>query len=418
MIKFLTHAGKLCHASSERFFRNPKNLHVYYKQTMREFMSLGLNSIGIVAIVSFFMGAAITLQTAYNTENPIYPKYLIGLGCRDSIILEFSSTIAALILAGKVGSNIASEIGTMRVTEQIDALGNHGSQFGFISYSAQTSGNIAIQSISYLDKYLCGNTGRMACRYSTGCNYHRKFHLWYPVCIYTILYYLLAYKDCGFCFYYYKRFRFSGLLCFRRFPRSRTGKHKSGRLQQRSYSPFQCYSYAAFAIMISVKNLYKSFNGRTVLNDISVTFEPGKTNLIIGQSGSGKTVLLKSIVGLHEIDSGEIWFEDKLFNKLDFREKKEIRKEMGMLFQGSALFDSLTVEQNVRFPLDMFTDKTPEEKTDRVNFCLNRVNIMNSNELFPAELSGGMRKRVAIARAISLNPNTCSVMNQIQVSIR
>lgn len=156
--------------------------------------------------------------------------------------------------------------------------------------------------------------------------------------------------------------------------------------------------------MISIKNLYKSFNGRTVLSDISVTFEPGKTNLIIGQSGSGKTVLLKSIVGLLEIDSGEIWFEDKLFNKLYFAERKEIRKEMGMLFQGSALFDSLTVEQNVRFPLDMFTDKSLEEKTDRVDFCLNRVNIINSNKLFPAELSGGMRKRVAIARAISLNP--------------
>jgi phospholipid/cholesterol/gamma-HCH transport system ATP-binding protein len=156
--------------------------------------------------------------------------------------------------------------------------------------------------------------------------------------------------------------------------------------------------------MITIKNLYKSFNGRTVLYDISVTFKPGMTNLIIGQSGSGKTVLLKSIVGLHDIDSGEIWYGDKLFNKLEFREKKEIRKEMGMLFQGSALFDSLTVEQNVRFPLDMFTDKTMEEKTDRVNFCLNRVNIINANKLFPAELSGGMRKRVAIARAISLNP--------------
>lgn len=156
--------------------------------------------------------------------------------------------------------------------------------------------------------------------------------------------------------------------------------------------------------MISVKNLYKSFNGRTVLTNISVTFEPGKTNLIIGQSGSGKTVLLKSIVGLHDIDRGEIWYEDKLLNKLDFVERKEIRKEMGMLFQGSALFDSLTVEQNVRFPLDMFTDKSMEEKTERVNFCLNRVNIINANKLYPAELSGGMRKRVAIARAISLNP--------------
>jgi phospholipid/cholesterol/gamma-HCH transport system ATP-binding protein len=156
--------------------------------------------------------------------------------------------------------------------------------------------------------------------------------------------------------------------------------------------------------MIRVKNLYKTFGDRLVLDNINVTFEPGKTNLIIGQSGSGKTVLLKSIVGLHEIDSGEIWFEDKLFSNLDFRGKKEIRKQIGMLFQGSALFDSLTVEQNVRFPLDMFTEMTVEEKRERVNFCLTRVNIINANYLYPAELSGGMRKRVAIARAISLNP--------------
>lgn len=156
--------------------------------------------------------------------------------------------------------------------------------------------------------------------------------------------------------------------------------------------------------MIRINNLNKSFNGKTVLTDISVTFEPGKTNLIIGRSGSGKTVLLKSIVGLNEIDSGEIWYNDILFNKLDFEGKKEIRKEMGMLFQGSALFDSLTVEQNVRFPLDMFTEKSLEEKTERVNFCLKRVNILNANTLFPSELSGGMKKRVAIARAISLNP--------------
>jgi phospholipid/cholesterol/gamma-HCH transport system ATP-binding protein len=156
--------------------------------------------------------------------------------------------------------------------------------------------------------------------------------------------------------------------------------------------------------MIRVENLNKSFNGKNVLNDISVTFETGKTNLIIGRSGSGKTVLLKSIVGLLEINSGEIWYEDILFNKLNFKEKKLIRSEIGMLFQGSALFDSLTVEQNIRFPLDMFTDKTTEEKNERVNFCLQRVNIINSNKLFPSELSGGMKKRVAIARAISLNP--------------
>ena len=156
--------------------------------------------------------------------------------------------------------------------------------------------------------------------------------------------------------------------------------------------------------MIRVKNLDKSFNGKKVLDNVTVTFRPGITNLIIGRSGSGKTVLIKSIVGLHEVDSGEIWFEDTLFNQLNFEEKKEIRKEMGMLFQGSALFDSLTVEQNVRFPLDMFTVKSLEEKTERVNFCLNRVNIVNANKLLPSELSGGMKKRVAIARAISLNP--------------
>ena len=156
--------------------------------------------------------------------------------------------------------------------------------------------------------------------------------------------------------------------------------------------------------MIRVVNIDKSFNGKKVLDNVSVTFEPGKTNLIIGRSGSGKTVLLKSIVGLHDVDSGDIWFDDIHFNKLDFKSKKEIRKQIGMLFQGSALFDSMTTEQNVRFPLDMFTAQTLEEKTERVNFCLKRVNIINANKLFPAELSGGMKKRVAIARAIALNP--------------
>ena len=156
--------------------------------------------------------------------------------------------------------------------------------------------------------------------------------------------------------------------------------------------------------MIEVKSLYKTFNKQQVLEDISISFEPGITNLIIGRSGSGKTVLLKSIVGLHEIDRGEIWYDRVLFNMLEFKEMKAIRREIGMLFQGSALLDSMTVEENVMFPLSMFTDQAEEEKMDRVNFCLARVNIENANKLYPSELSGGMRKRVAIARAISLNP--------------
>ncbi len=156
--------------------------------------------------------------------------------------------------------------------------------------------------------------------------------------------------------------------------------------------------------MITVKNISKSFAGLEVLKDISFEFETGKTNLIIGKSGSGKSVLTKCIVGLFEPDEGEIFFDDRMLSSLKPKEKKQVRKEIGMLFQGSALFDSLTVKENVAFPLKMFTKMSDEQINDRVNFCLNRVNIVNKNELYPSELSGGMQKRVAIARAISMQP--------------
>ncbi len=156
--------------------------------------------------------------------------------------------------------------------------------------------------------------------------------------------------------------------------------------------------------MIEIKNVNKTFQNKQILFDVSTRFESGQTNLIIGQSGHGKTVLLKSIVGLHSIDSGQIIYGDEIFSAMKFEEQKRIRKEIGMLFQGSALFDSLTVEENVRFPLDMFTKQSKEEKLDRVNFCLKRVDLENINNLFPSEISGGMQKRVAIARAIALNP--------------
>ena len=156
--------------------------------------------------------------------------------------------------------------------------------------------------------------------------------------------------------------------------------------------------------MIRAEHIFKSFEDQQVLKDISFTYEAGKCNLIIGRSGSGKTVLMKILVGLFQPTEGKVWFDDVDFTALNKKQKRAIRMKMGMLFQGSALFDSLTVEQNIRFPLDMFTHKTPKEKLDRVNYCLERVNLTGNNKKFPSELSGGMQKRVGIARAIVLEP--------------
>ena len=156
--------------------------------------------------------------------------------------------------------------------------------------------------------------------------------------------------------------------------------------------------------MIEVKNINKSFSSNQVLNDVSICFRKGEINLIIGASGSGKSVLTKCIVGLYEADTGSVFYDGRDFTKMNFKERKNIRKELGMLFQGAALFDSLTVEENVKFPMEMYTKMSQEEILDRINFCLQRVNLENVNALYPAELSGGMQKRVGIARAIALNP--------------
>jgi len=156
--------------------------------------------------------------------------------------------------------------------------------------------------------------------------------------------------------------------------------------------------------MIEAKQINKYFGERHVLKEVSCSFEKGKTNLIIGQSGSGKTVLMKCLVGLFEVDSGTVIYDGRNFTEMNFESRKILRQELGMLFQGGALFDSMNVEENIMFPLNMFTDKSIEEKLDRVNFVLKRVNLDNVNFLMTSELSGGMRKRVAIARAISMNP--------------
>ena len=156
--------------------------------------------------------------------------------------------------------------------------------------------------------------------------------------------------------------------------------------------------------MIEIKNISKSFGNNKVIDDVSFVFEQGKTNLIIGESGSGKTTIMKLMVGLHEVDSGEVLYDGLNFPTLGVKEKQEVRKKIGMLFQGGALFDSQTLEENIQFPLDMFTTMTIAEKSDRVNFCLEKVQLSGKNKLYPGELSGGMKKRAALARAIANSP--------------
>lgn len=156
--------------------------------------------------------------------------------------------------------------------------------------------------------------------------------------------------------------------------------------------------------MIRVENLNKSFDNKQVLSDINVTFEAGKVNLIIGKSGSGKTVLLKSLIGLHTIDSGHIFYGDRDITQMNTRQIKSLREEIGVVFQGGALFDSLTVLENVMFPLNLFSNLSEEAKRERAVFCLHRVDLKNAEYLYPSEISGGMKKRVAIARAIVLQP--------------
>lgn len=156
--------------------------------------------------------------------------------------------------------------------------------------------------------------------------------------------------------------------------------------------------------MIEIKNIEKSFGDAKILKGVSAVFETGKTNLIIGQSGSGKTVLLKSLLGIHTPEKGSISFDGRIYSDLNNDEKRELRTEIGMLFQGSALFDSMTVAENVAFPLQMFTNENATKIKNRVNTVLDRVNLVNAHNKFPAEISGGMQKRVAIARAIVNNP--------------
>lgn len=170
--------------------------------------------------------------------------------------------------------------------------------------------------------------------------------------------------------------------------------------------------------MIEAKNVSKWFDGQRILYDINATFDTGKTNLIIGQSGSGKTVFMKCLIGLLTPEEGEILYDGRRFRDLDTEQKRQLRTEIGMLFQGSALFDNETVLGNVMFPLKLFSPLSREEQLERAHFCIKRVGLENADDKYPSEISGGMQKRVAIARAIALNPKYLFAMNPTQDLIR
>ena len=362
-----------------KVFSRPEKRAIYRRRIIYEMESLGLNSIGLTAIISVFIGAVITLQMSINLESPFIPKYIIGYATRETMILEFSSTVVALILAGKVGSSIASEIGTMRITEQIDALEIMGVNSASYLILPKIVATVLFFPFLAILSILIGIAGGYLISALTGIMIPDDYvqGLLYDFRPYSITYTLI--KMAVFAFI------ITSISAF-------YGYYAKGN------------SLEVGAASIKADHISKSFDGRVVLDDVSVEFDTGTTNLVIGKSGSGKTVLLKCLVGLHEVDSGSIWYDDIDFTALGFKERKAIRRDIGMLFQGGALLDSSTVEENVKLPLDLFTEQSEKEKMERVDFCLQRVRLNGANHLYPAELSGGMIKRAAIARAIVLNP--------------
>lgn len=313
----------------------------------------------------------------------------------------------ALILAGKVGSNIASEIGTMRVTEQIDAMEIMGVNSANFLILPKMLGLMIFIPVLVIFSMFTGIMGGIFASYSTSTGmtpssfeyglqfYFNEFYIWYSI-IKSVVYAFIISSIAAYFGYNVK----GGAL--------EVGKASTNAVVMSSIMIFTCRRninpFNAYLKMIEVKNITKSFDGRVVLKDISTTFEDGKTNLIIGRSGSGKTVMIKNIIGLMKPDTGQILYDGRDLITMNKHELNMLRREMGMLFQGSALFDSMTVMENVMFPLDMFSKDSTKERRKRAEFCLERVNLSEAGHLYPSEISGGMMKRAAIARAISLNP--------------
>ena len=349
-----------------KVFSRPEKAAIYRRRIIFEMESLGVNSIGLTAIISVFIGAVITLQMCINLDSPFIPRSLVGYATRETMILEFSSAVVALILAGKVGSSIASEIGTMRITEQIDALEIMGvNSASYLILPKIVAAMVFFPFLTILS-ILIGILGGYLIAAATG--------IMIPADYVDGL--LMDFKPYSITYTLIKTVFFAYIIT--------------------SISAFYGYNARGNSLEVGAASTRAVVASCVVI----LLFDL----IIIGRSGSGKTVLLKTLVGLHEPDSGDVWYDEVNFSKLGFRERKSIRKDIGMIFQGGALLDSSPVVENVKLPLDLFTSQSEREKMERVNFCLQRVRLDGANELYPAELSGGMIKRVAIARAIVMNP--------------
>ena len=385
-----------------RVFTIPDRWREFFKRYISEIYKLGIDSIPIVITISVFIGAVIAIQMQKNVVSPMIPAYAVGLATRDVILLEFSSSILCLILAGKVGSNIASEIGTMRVTEQIDALEIMGVNSANLLILPKIAAMVSFIPVLVVFSMASGITGGFliaqftdiisVSKYIYGLqSFFNEYYIWQA--IFKALFFAFVISSVVL---WIQSERWS--------TRSRASQYRLCRRKQRYRFTSRRGSHSNFILMIEVNNISKSFDGKVILHNVSAKFYSGKTNLIIGQSGSGKTVLMKCIVGLMQPDKGQVIYDGRDITSMSASQIKELRNEIGMLFQGSALFDSETVLGNVMFPLRMFTRDTYAACKKRAEFCLERVNLKGVNDLYPSEISGGMQKRVAIARAIALNP--------------
>ena len=405
---FMKSLGKFILFIGQLFVRR-ETFNTYLVQFFDECIKVGYKSVFIIIIISAFMGAVTTVQTAYNLVSPLISHPIIALVVRDMTLLELAPTIMAIIYAGKVGSNLSSEIGTMRITEQIDALEVMGiNAASYLALPKIIASVVMFPVLVIISGFVTMYGGYITATitnvisgndFITGIQMDfNPFQVVFAL-IKAVVFGFLVASISSYTGFYVK----GGAL--------EVGKASTGAVTNSCIGIVVADFLLAYLLapllkhMIEVKNISKSFGDKSILKDISLTFKKGKISMIIGASGTGKSVLLKCIVGLIMPDSGILLYDNRKFAKSNKEVQTQIRREMGMLFQGGALFDSQTVEENIMFPLNMLTKLSLEEKKERINAVLVRVGLENINKKMPSEISGGMKKRVGIARAIVNNPN-------------